>query len=143
MADIAQVDHILDLVTAWGRSRSDISGLAVVGSWARGTARPASDIDLILLVCDPHAFRSDTLWLRDLRWGEDDVVDWLDVEYGRAWSRHVRLKSSREIEFTFCGPEWSATEPVDPGTAEIVSTGCWILLDKFRLFKNLLVAVSP
>ena len=143
MPDIAVLAQIVDLVTAWARSRSDVLGLAVVGSWARGMARPDSDIDLVLLVSDPQAFRSSELWLAELQWREGRVVAWRDAQYAAAWSRHVQLESNREIEFTLCGLQWAATRPVDPATAEVVSNGCRVVLDKPRLFENLLAVTSP
>ena len=45
---------------AWAERRSDIVGVALVGSWARGAASLDSDIDLILLTPNPDAFRVST-----------------------------------------------------------------------------------
>ena len=143
MVATSQLDEVLEPVAAWARSRSDVSGLAVVGSWASGTPRPDSDIDLMLLVPEPQGFRSDQRWPAEIPWSERRVVDWRDVQYGRAWSRHVRLDPHTEIEFTFCEPSWAAINPVDPGTTTVVAQGCRVLVDKAQLFKNLLAAVSP
>jgi len=142
MADIAQLDHILAPVVAWARSRSDILGLAVTGSWARGTARQDSDIDLIVLVSGPQAFRYDETWLAEIPWHQGRIVGWHDADYGTVWSRHVRMEPPCEVEFTFCGQAWAATDPVDPGTASVVANGLRVLLDKARLFENLLAATS-
>ena len=140
MAGIAQLDRVLAPVVEWARSRSDVLGLALAGSWARGTAQPNSDIDLILLVSEPAAFRCDECWLAEIRWSETRVAGWHDADYGIAWSRHVQLEPPCEIEFTFCGPSWAA---VDPGTVNVVSNGCRILLDKVGLFENLLAVAPP
>ena len=102
MAEAARLDQILEPIMAWARSRPDILGLAVVGSWARGTAGPDSDIDLMLLVPDPEAFRSDRLWPVEIPWGKGHVTGWHDAQYGSVWSRHVKLERSSEIEFPFC-----------------------------------------
>ena len=136
----AQLEHVLAPVAAWARSRADVFGLALVGSWARGAGRPDSDIDLVLLVSDPQAFRHGDGWLADIGWSTQRVVDWHDVEYGTAWSRHVRLEPPCEIEFTFCARSWARTCPVDLGTFEVVSGGCGVLLDKKGLFERLLAA---
>jgi predicted nucleotidyltransferase len=143
IADGAQLEQILAPIAAWARSRSDIYGLAVVGSWARGAARRDSDIDLMLLVPKPRTFRSDEHWLSEIDWADGRVADWHDAEYGSAWSRHVELEPHCQIEFTFCTPAWAATDPIDTGTVNVVSGGCRILVDKVRLFDNLLTAVSP
>jgi hypothetical protein len=142
-ADDAQLEQILAPISAWARSRSDIHGLALVGSWARGAARSDSDIDLMLLVSEPQKFRSDDHWLTEIDWAGGRVAGWHDADYGSAWSRHVALEPHGEIEFTFCTPSWAATDPIDTGTANVVSGGGRILVDKTKLFDNLLTAASP
>jgi hypothetical protein len=139
----AQLEHVLAPVVAWARSRSDILGLAVTGSWARGTARQDSDIDLVVLAGEPQAFRYDETWLADIHWNAAHVAGWHDADYGTVWSRHVRMEPPCEVEFTFCGRSWTATDPVDPGTASVVANGFRVLLDKARLFEKLLAAISP
>lgn len=143
MADASEVDNILAPIAAWARSRADILGLAVVGSQARGTARPDSDIDVVVLTPEPERFRSDALWLAEIDWRDQAITDSYDAQYGSAWSRHVQLQSSSQIEFTFCTPSWTATNPIDPGTLTVVSGGCRVLVDKARLFGDLLTAASP
>ena len=140
--EAAQLDRVLAPVAAWARSRSDILGLALVGSRAQGAARPDSDIDLILLVVEPASFRGDS-WLDEIPWEDARAIGWHDADYGKAWSRHVRLERPFEIEFTFCRGSWAATNPVDEGTAGVVSKGCRVLLDKGRLFENLLAIAAP
>jgi hypothetical protein len=97
----------------------------------------------MLLVGEPQTFRSDEHWLTEIDWGDGRVTDWHDAEYGSAWSRHVALEPHCQIEFTFCMPSWAATDPIDTGTANVISGGCRILVDKVKLFGNLLTAVSP
>jgi uncharacterized protein len=145
MADATALEEIVDpivcAIVSWARRRPDIRGLALAGSWARGAARPDSDIDLILLVNEPETFRHQD-WLDEITWHNGHVVHWHDADYGAAWSRHLQLSASGEIEFTFCRPSWADTDPVDAGTAEVVSGGCRILLDKSGLFEKLLSVVS-
>jgi uncharacterized protein len=145
MGDAAALDEILAPIVApiasWASRRPDILGLALVGSWARGTARRDSDVDLSLLVNEPETFRRED-WLDEIRWHEGHVVHWHDADYGAAWSRHLQQSAFGEIEFTFCHPSWADTDPVDAGTAEVVSGGCRVLLDKSGLFEKLLSVVS-
>jgi uncharacterized protein len=143
MADIAEIEQVLSPITAWARARTDIEGLALVGSWARSAARPDSDIDLVLLALEPLSFRHDERWLAEIAWRGVRVVQWHDADYDIAWSRHVQLEPRREIEFTFCALSWVTTDPVDPGTAIVVSSGCRVLLDKTRLLENLLAVTTP
>ena len=145
MGDVAALDEIVAPIVApivsWASRRPDIRGLALVGSWARRAARRDSDIDLVLLVNEPKAFRSRD-WLDDIQWHAGCVVHWHDADYGAAWSRHLQLSAAREIEFGFCRLSWAETDPIEAGTAEVVSGGCQVLLDKSGLFEKLLSAVS-
>src|SRR5207302_1067848 len=82
--DAAQLDRIIAPIAAWARVRSDVLGLALVGSWASRSAREDSDIDLVLLVQEPRVFRHDAEWLDDIACCEGRVVGWSDTDYGRA-----------------------------------------------------------
>jgi hypothetical protein len=135
-----RLEKLLAPIVAWARSRSDIVGLALVGSHARGAARLDSDIDLAVLACDPKKFRQDKSWLEEIAWSDNQVAGWRDADYGSVWSRHVAMKPSCEIEFTFCDSAWTATNPIEPGTLEVISGGCRILVDKAKLLQNLLSA---
>ena len=139
--DTARFDRIVGCVVAWARQRPDVLGLALAGSRARGTARPDSDIDLVFLVPKPQEFRRDARWLHEINWAEAQPVHWDDADYGAAWSRHIRLQPACEVEFTFCEPSSAAIDPVDPGTAAVVSNGWRVLLDKAGRFENLALAI--
>ena len=81
-------------------------------SWftCAGTARPDSDIDLVLLTTDPHAFRADTAWLDAIDWTTVGArpAKWQDEDYGLLWSRRLWLdQSGGEVEFGFAPPSWA------------------------------------
>ncbi|WP_169064330.1 nucleotidyltransferase domain-containing protein [Geodermatophilus dictyosporus] len=48
-----EVGSVLRYLTSWPRRRSDVRALAIVGSWARGTPRQDSDVDVLLLTDSP------------------------------------------------------------------------------------------
>jgi len=102
------VEPLLRVITAWAASRGDIVGLALVGSWARGSAIPESDIDLMLLTPDPVAFRASSNWLNEIAWSSLGVTvrSHHDAEYGAVWSRHVELSDGVRVEFSFGHPSW-------------------------------------
>ena len=138
------VQHLLRVIQDWAKARDTILGLAVVGSWARGTAQKDSDLDIMLLVDSPKNYRAETNWLATIEWhgAGFHLDDYRDADYGKAWSRHVRLIPSAEVEFTFADKYWAATDPIDEGTKEVIANGCHILLDNKRLFARLLEAVQ-
>lgn len=129
-------------MTAWAAARDDLRALALVGSQARGTAGPDSDIDLILLAVDPAAYRADTAWLHDIAWPGGPLNGWHDADYGAVWSRHVTLESGHEVELSFAMPGWAATDPVDPGTRRVVGGGLTIFLDRDGALARLAAAVG-
>ena len=127
-----QVDHILQVVLAWATEQPRIRAVALVGSHARETARPDSDIDLLLLATDPDNFRLDTMWVEQINWHSIDtrLQNWQDEDYGAAWSRRVWLDPhSREIELAFVGLGWASANPIDGGTRLVISGGCRVLHD--------------
>jgi uncharacterized protein len=123
----------LEAVTAWAKLRSDIRGVALVGSHARGQPRADSDVDLLLLAENPSRFR-DPAWLADL---DLPPARWRDEEYGPVWSRRVWLASGDEIELSFAPLSWADVSPIDPGTRKVVSDGCRILYDPDGLLQRL------
>jgi hypothetical protein len=119
-------------VATWVGSRSDLRGLAVVGSWARGNARPDSDLDLLILATDLEGYRRDRAWLSDLGLEEAGyrLSSQRSVLYGVAMSWHLNLDPAAEIELTFAGLKWAATDPIDAGTRLVVADAFRVVLDK-------------
>jgi hypothetical protein len=119
-------------VTKWVDAHSDLRGLAVVGSWARGNARQDSDLDLLILTTDLEGYRRDRAWLSDLGLEEAGyrLTSQRSVQYGVALSWHLNLDPAAEIELTFAGLEWAATNPIDAGTRLVVTDAFRVVLDK-------------
>lgn len=138
------LDKLLQPVIQWAMSQPQIHGLLLAGSYARGQARPDSDIDLVVLTPQPDAFRHDTAWISAIDWQAAGVraLDWRDADYGMLWSRHLRLDSAPELEFGFAPLAWAATSPVDEGTHRVISDGCRILYDPHNHFAALVAAVQ-
>ncbi|MBV8362411.1 MAG: nucleotidyltransferase domain-containing protein [Deltaproteobacteria bacterium] len=127
-----QVDLIVQVVLAWATAQSKIRAVVLVGSHARGTARPDSDIDIMLLATNPDAFRADTEWVAEIDWHAIGIRprEWRDEEYGAAWSRRIWLANCRgQVELTFASVSWATADPIDAGTRRVISDGCRILHD--------------
>jgi uncharacterized protein len=130
------IDEILDRVVAWARTRVDIVGVLLVGSYARDAAKPDSDVDIVVLAEIPNNYREgwyDELGIgpltRNQTWGA--ITEWRLIS-----------SSGLEVEFGIGSPDWALTDPLDAGTRRVVSDGARILYDPNGLLRNLLVYVA-
>jgi uncharacterized protein len=138
------IELILQVVVAWATAQPKIRAIALVGSHARGIARPDSDIDFMLLAMDPESFRADTTWVAEIDWHAvgTRLQKWQDEEYGAAWSRRIWLTDRCvQVELTFASLSWADREPPDEGTRRVISNGCRILYDPDELLCRLCEAI--
>ena len=140
-----EVDALLARVRAWAAAREDVRAVALVGSWARGTATAGSDVDLVVLVDDPDRYLDD----EEGGWVVGMVGEPSPIVRRQAWGpwmteRRVRLPSTGlEVEVGFTSLPWVAVDPVDPGTAEVIRDGgCTVVHDPERLLERLLRATG-
>ncbi|WP_407539945.1 nucleotidyltransferase domain-containing protein [Deinococcus radiomollis] len=139
-AESFNLERLLTDVAAWASMHTDIQGVLLVGSYARGTARPDSDVDLMILTENPEVFRTDETWMQELDWSgwRAPLLSWRDEQYGPVWSRHVLLQDASDVEFSFGLPDWANIDPLDTGTLNVVRTGARIVTDPRRLLARLL-----
>lgn len=121
----ARIEQLLDRAHAWAREQPDIRGLALVGSWARGSARTDSDVDLVVLTTASDRYLSDDEWSAAL--GATRVLP--TQAWGPLTERRLLLEDGLEVEVGLTDPAWAATDPVDPGTLRVVTDGMRILHD--------------
>lgn len=133
----AEVARLLDDIERWARGRNDILGVAVVGSWARGAATMASDLDIVLLTTDPAVYLAPTGWWGFL--GPAELVT--SKRWGALGERRVALPSGLEIEFGIVEPSWALADPPDPGTLRVLSDGLDIIFDRDGLLRRLIESV--
>jgi len=140
MATVSQSERMIAVLTAWAKRTPSVLALALVGSHARGTAGADSDIDLMLIAREPHAFHNSDAWVNDIDWdaAHSSLTGWDDVKYGRVWSRHFRFADGTTLELTFADPSWAALDPLDAGTRDVIAGGCRVLVDHEHLFGQLL-----
>ena len=139
VARLAEYEAILAAVREWASQQPDVKGVAVVGSWARGVVRMDSDIDLVVLTDRRQRYLEDRDWIEQACGQQAELVRTQD--WGALSERRVRIASGLEIEFGFASPSWAATDPIDPGTVEVVRRGCAPILDESALFARLIDAV--
>ena len=157
--DINSIDVILETVVNWAEIRSEIFGLALVGSYARGEARADSDIDLMAIASNPEFFRQNRDWVYQINWESVncEILTFNDAQYGAVWSRHIylnkytakdstyvshNLTSKLKIEISFGLPTWAAINPIDSGTFAVVSRGCKIIYDSQGILTRLISKID-
>ncbi len=127
----------IDEVRAWAEGRHDIRALALVGSHARGDARPDSDIDLVVLCSEPLRYLRSTEWVAafgPVR--RSRLEDWGKVRSIRVWYR-----DGAEVELGIAGLDW-AELPLDRGTSDVLRGGSAILLDRDGLLGRAMQAAA-
>jgi predicted nucleotidyltransferase len=128
----ASAEAIIAAVAAWARTRDDVRALALIGSWARGNARPASDIDLLVLSDCAEGYRRSQEWMSEIDFDRagHSIKSSNDATYGAVWSRHIHLHPAAEVELTFALCAWASAVPIESGTRAIVRDALRIILDK-------------
>jgi len=126
MRTVEEFENFLERFAVWAASQSSIEAAALVGSWARGGARPDSDVDLVVVAAAPDQYLRDQSWVS--HFGEPvrvAVEDW-----GRVQSLRVHYRAGPEIEFGWTTDAWIATDPIDVGTTDVIRNGLQVLLDR-------------
>lgn len=125
------MEALLEKIVQWARETSHVEAVFLVGSYARGTARPDSDLDVCIISCDreqltgcPGCFGRFGP-IRQLR-----VEDW-----GACTSVRVFYQDGPEVEFGCLWPSWLDL-PLDPGTRQVLADGYRVLLDKKGRFSR-------
>jgi predicted nucleotidyltransferase len=126
------ISSSLEEIILWASEQSAIVAVALVGSYARGTATENSDIDLIILSVSYRPYLEDHEWLS--RFG--DVESSTTEQWGRVDTVRALYKAGVEIEFNFASPSW-AEVPLDPGTRRVVEGGFKTLFDPQCTFDDL------
>ncbi|MGO4536740.1 nucleotidyltransferase domain-containing protein [Leifsonia sp. 2MCAF36] len=119
-----QAARVVGDVARWAGSSPLVGAVVLVGSYARGAERMASDVDLVLLSDDPDAL-ADSAWFRDLEPGARLVRS---TRWGPVRERRYRLPSGLLVELGFAPVSW-AELPLDAGTRRVLADGHRVLYD--------------
>jgi predicted nucleotidyltransferase len=121
-------ERFLSAFVQWASAQPDIVAVALVGSHARGTAKPTSDVDLVILSTCPERYLQATEWAKTFgQVARQAIEDW-----GKVTSLRVWYKGGHEVEFGITTPEWVA-QPIDEGTWRVISDGMRVLFDPHGL----------
>ncbi|MEV1069092.1 nucleotidyltransferase domain-containing protein [Streptomyces sp. NPDC050263] len=134
----AEMRRVVDRVTRWSANRSDVVGLLLVGSCARGAARPDSDVDLVLLSTAADRYAGDEAWTGEMSLGEVLRVQ----AWGPVTEWRYATASGLEVEVGVGSPRWARTDPVDAGTRRVVTDGARPLYDPAGILGALMRACA-
>lgn len=131
------IQNFLTQIVHWAKNQDDISGIALVGSYARGTANQDSDIDLVILAKNHKNYLSDLAWLS--QFGNYYLIK--KKRYGKLTSLHVQYLDNHEVEFGITNSAWAKIPP-DRGTAKVILEGVQVLYDPYHLYQKLIAYVN-
>jgi molybdopterin-guanine dinucleotide biosynthesis protein A len=124
-------------IADWARSREDVLGVVVVGSYARRDA-PAdrwSDLDVVLFVDEPQRLVEDAVWVAELG---APVLTFLEpTAIGGRVERRVLYEDGQDVDFIPLAPADLPDLPTVPGIAALLGRGHLVLHDKLGLAEAL------
>ena len=123
------IASLLEELAAWAATRPDVVAVGLVGSHARGTARPDSDVDVVILCRSPDAMLEGD-WPSLFGEVESQAVE----DYGALKSVRVFYRNALEVEFGVADPDW-ARMPLDAGTKAVLADGAQIVFDPGHLLE--------
>jgi uncharacterized protein len=115
----------LERLRRWAEPRHDLRALVVVGSVARGDARPDSDVDVVLLADRREAYLATLDWTADFGPTRSIALE----EYGRVTSVRAFYGDGLEVEFSIAPADW-ASVPLDAGTERVAQDGFVVIMDR-------------
>jgi predicted nucleotidyltransferase len=113
-------------LAAWAQANDDVEAVAVVGSWARGTAGMASDVDIVILTDRFEQLAEDPTWFSWLRPGSELIRA---KAWGPLLERRFRLRAGMHVELGLVPPSW-AELPLEPGTRRVLADGHEVIFDR-------------
>lgn len=109
-----------------------IESVIMVGSYARGTNREDSDLDLCIITADKGEMVKNPDFVKEF-----GIPDKMRTEYyGACTSVRVWYKDGMEVEFGLVEPSW-LSQPLDEGTSSVLRDGYKVIVDKKQYFQHL------
>ena len=128
------IDIFLKDIKKWAKKEELIESIIVVGSYARGTYKVTSDIDLIIITSDKEKMLKNQTFINLFGEIKKSQIEY----YGACTSIRVWYKDGKEVEFGIVSTSW-IEKPLDKGTIKVLSDGFKVVIDKKGYFKNIII----
>lgn len=125
-------EDFISKLKEYAENSSHIESVLIVGSYARGTNKENSDIDIIIITSNKSEMVTDQLFAQ--AFGE--VHKQQTEYYGACTSIRVWYGDGKEVEFGIVEPSWISI-PLDSGTYKVLSDGYKLIVDKKKYFEKL------
>ena len=125
-------EDFLNELKKYARNTSHIESIIIVGSYARGTNKENSDLDIVIITSNKSGMIANQDFTQDF----GKVYKQQTEYYGACTSIRVWYKDGKEVEFGIVEPSWISM-PLDTGTYKVLSDGYKIIIDKKRYFEDL------
>ena len=136
---LGALDEVLRAALALARTEPCVHAIALVGSCARGTPGPDSDVDLVILSAERDDLCRRGDWFT--HFGSVTLVG--QRQFGNVTERRLRRGDGVDIEIGLAPLSWAETEPVDAGTARVVREGFSIVFDPHGTLAGVEEVVEP
>lgn len=128
------IENFINALKDFSANTSYIESVIIVGSYARGTNKESSDLDIVIIT--PN--KSEMVRNQDFVQSFGEVYKKQTEYYGACTSIRVWYKNGQEVEFGLVEPSW-IEKPLDTGTSKVLSDGYKIVIDKKDYFENLIL----
>ena len=125
-------EKIFSDLREYAERTSHIESVLIVGSYARGTNKENSDLDIIIITSNKSDMITNQSFTREF----GEVYKQQTEYYGVCTSIRAWYSDGKEVEFGIVEPSWIST-PLDSGTYQVLSDGYKLIVDKKRYFENL------
>ena len=126
------LENFLNNLREYAKSTPYIEGVLIVGSYARGTNKDTSDLDIVVITPKKAQMVAGQKFVQNFGEIEKKQTE----HYGACTSIRVWYKDGKEVEFGIVDPSWIAV-PLDAGTYKVLSDGYKIIIDKRGYFEDL------
>ncbi len=128
------MEKFLKDIKQWAKNEEQVESIIVVGSYARGTYKETSDIDLVIITSKKNEMLKNQNFIKLFGDVKKSQIEY----YGACTSIRAWYKDGKEVEFGIVNPTW-IEKPLDKGTNKVLNDGFKVIIDKKDYFKDLTI----